>query len=83
MINAIERGINVRHRRRPQQLRAWVRVRDFLMVRKELVDQGKVKDFADLKGLKLAILEPRPNLTDYFATRYLKLGGLTLMTCNP
>jgi NitT/TauT family transport system substrate-binding protein len=77
MINAVERGVNVRI---AGGLSSYVPGFEsgFLMVRKELIDQGKVKDFADLKGLKLAILEPRPNLTDYFATRYLKLGGLTL-----
>jgi ABC-type nitrate/sulfonate/bicarbonate transport system substrate-binding protein len=77
MINAIERGINVRI---AGGLSSYVPGFEsgFLMVRKELIDQGKVKDFADLKGLKLAILEPRPNLTDYFATQYLRLGGLTL-----
>jgi len=77
MINAVERGLNVRI---VGGLSSYVPGFEsgFLMVRKELVDQGRVKEFADLKGLKLAILEPRPNITDYFATRYLKLGGLTL-----
>jgi len=77
MINAVERGVNVRI---AGGLSSYVPGFEsgFLMVRKELIDQGKVNDFADLKGLKLAIIEPRPNLTDYFATRYLKLGGLTL-----
>ena len=75
MINAIERGVNVRL---AGGLSSYVPGFEsgFLMVRKDLADQ--VKDFSDLKGRKLAILEPRPNLTDYFATHYLKLGGLTL-----
>jgi NitT/TauT family transport system substrate-binding protein len=75
MINAVERGVNVRL---AGGLSSYVPGFEsgFLMVRKDLADQ--VKDFADLKGRRLAILEPRPNLTDYFATRYLKLGGLTL-----
>jgi len=75
MINAVERGVNVRI---AGGLSSYVPGFEsgYLMVRKDLA--GQVKDFSDLKGLKLAILEPRPNITDYFATRYLKLGGLTL-----
>jgi len=77
LINAAARGINVRIAAGMSSYTSgWES--GFLMVRKALIDEGKVKDFQDLKGLKVAIYEPRPNITDYFATRYLKLGGMTL-----
>jgi NitT/TauT family transport system substrate-binding protein len=48
-----------------------------LTVRKELIDSGRVKDWKDLKGLKIGITAPLPNMTDFFASRYLANGGLT------
>lgn len=49
-----------------------------LTVRKELIDNGRVKDWKDLKGLKIGITAPLPNMTDFFASRYLANGGLTV-----
>jgi NitT/TauT family transport system substrate-binding protein len=77
LINAAGRGINVRIAAGlSSYIPNWAS--GYLMVRKPLIDEGKVKDLSDLRGLKVAIYEPRPNITDYFASRYLKQGGLTL-----
>ncbi|MSQ50629.1 MAG: ABC transporter substrate-binding protein [Betaproteobacteria bacterium] len=77
LINAIARGINVRV---VAGLNSYVSGWDsgFLTVRRELIDSGKVRDWKDLRGLKLALAPALPNLTDYFASRYLAQGGLTL-----
>ena len=77
LINAVARGINVKV---VAGMSSYIPGWDsgFLTVRKELIDSGKVKDWKDLKGLKLALAPALPNLTDYFASRYLAQGGLTL-----
>ena len=46
-----------------------------LLVRKDLVDSGKVKGFADLKGLKVALPAPGTT-TDSTLNEALKRGGL-------
>jgi NitT/TauT family transport system substrate-binding protein len=77
LINAVQRGINVKV---VAGMSSYIPGWDsgFLTVRKELIDSGKVKDWKDLKGLKVALAPALPNLTDYFASRYLAQGGLTL-----
>lgn len=77
LINAVARGINAKV---VAGMNSYVPGWDsgFLTVRKELIDSGKVKEMKDLKGLKLALAPALPNLTDYFASRYLAQGGLTL-----
>jgi NitT/TauT family transport system substrate-binding protein len=77
LVNAVQRGINIRI---AGGMSSYVKDfgSGFLMVRKELIDNGRVKNFSDLKGLRVALVEPKPNLTDYFASRYLKQGGITL-----
>jgi NitT/TauT family transport system substrate-binding protein len=77
LINAVARGINAKV---VAGLNSYVPGWDsgFLTVRKELIESGRVKDWKDLKGLKLALAPALPNLTDYFASRYLAQGGLTL-----
>lgn len=76
VVNAIQRGIHVKL---VAGMNSYIPGWDagFLAVRKELVDSGRVKDWKDLKGLKIAVSEPRPNLTDYFASKYLANGNLT------
>jgi NitT/TauT family transport system substrate-binding protein len=76
-INAVQRGIGVKF---VGSMNNYIRGWDagYLTVRKELIDSGRVKDWKDLKGLKIALTAPQPNLTDYFASHYLALGGLTL-----
>ena len=77
LINAVARGINAKV---VAGMSSYIPGWDsgFLTVRKELIDSGRVKDYKDLKGLKVALAPALPNLTDYFASRYLALGGLTL-----
>lgn len=77
IINAIHSGIDVKLvAGMNNYILGWDA--GYLSVRKALIDEGKVKDWKDLKGLKIAVVAPLPNMTSYFATRYLALGGLTL-----
>jgi NitT/TauT family transport system substrate-binding protein len=76
-INAVKRGIRVKLVAGLSSYRpGWDS--GFYLVRKELIDQGKVKDWKDLKGLTLAVASGRPNLGDYITLQVLKKGGLTL-----
>ena len=52
-----------------------------LVIRKDLVDSGRVRDYKDLKGLKLATTA-RGNSTELTLARALGLGGLTLDDVN-
>ena len=52
-----------------------------LVLRKSLVDSGQVKDFADLKGLKL-VTSGRGNSPEVSLATALKKGGLTLQDIN-
>jgi NitT/TauT family transport system substrate-binding protein len=47
-----------------------------LVVRKELIDSGRVKDFPDLKGLRIALLSKSSGLGAEYA-RILQKGGFT------
>lgn len=77
VINAIQRGIAIRL---VASMNNYIPGWDagYLTVRKPLIDSGRVKDWKDLKGLKIALVAPQPNMTDYFASHYLALGGLTI-----
>lgn len=48
----------------------------FFLIRNELA--GKVKDWKDLKGLKIAIAPAQPNFNGFIVEQALALGGLTL-----
>ena len=48
-----------------------------LMVRKALVDEGKMRDWKDLKGLTVSVTPARPNLAEYIVSKALAKGGLT------
>ena len=52
-----------------------------LVLRKSLVDSGQVKDYADLKGLKL-VTSGRGNSPEVSLATALKKGGLTLQDIN-
>lgn len=52
-----------------------------LVLRKALVDSGQVKDYADLKGLKL-VTSGRGNSPEVSLATALKKGGLTLQDVN-
>ena len=76
-INAVKRGIKVRLVAGLSSYRkGWDS--GFYLVRKDLIDSGKVKDWKDLKGLTLAVSSGRPSLGDYITLQVLKKGGLTL-----
>ncbi len=47
-----------------------------LVVRKELIDSGQVRDYADLRGLRLSVLSRTSGLGAEFQ-RVLDMGGLT------
>lgn len=49
-----------------------------LLVRKALVDEGKVNDVSDLKGLVFALAGGPGSGGEYLATKGLERGGLTL-----
>jgi NitT/TauT family transport system substrate-binding protein len=77
LVNAVQRGLGVKL---VLGMNSYVPGWDsgYLTVRKALIDNGTVKDWSDLKGLKVAVSEPQPNLTSYFASKYLAVGHLTL-----
>jgi NitT/TauT family transport system substrate-binding protein len=52
-----------------------------LVIRKDLIDSGKVKDFKDLKGLTL-VTSGRGNSPEVALATALKKGGLTLQDVN-
>jgi NitT/TauT family transport system substrate-binding protein len=52
-----------------------------LVIRKALIDSGQVKDFKDLKGLKL-VTSGRGNSPEVSLATALKKGGLTLQDIN-
>jgi NitT/TauT family transport system substrate-binding protein len=75
-INAVKRGIKVRLVAGLSSYRkGWDS--GFYLVRKDLIDSGKVKDWKDLRGLTLAVSAGRPNLGDYITLQVLKKGGMT------
>jgi NitT/TauT family transport system substrate-binding protein len=80
-INAVKRGIRVKIVAGLSSYKpGWDS--GFYLVRKDLIDSGKVKDWKDLKGLTLAVAQGRPNLGDYITLQVLKKGGLTLKDAN-
>lgn len=74
-VNAVKRGIRVKLVAGLSSYRpGWDS--GFFLVRKDLIDQGKVRDWRDLKGLTLAVAAGRPNLGDYITMQVLAKGGL-------
>ena len=53
-----------------------------LLVRKSLVDSGKVKSVADLKGLNVG-MSVRGSSVEYAIVKMLEKGGLTMKDINP
>jgi NitT/TauT family transport system substrate-binding protein len=78
MINAVQRGVDVRavaERGSNSPGRGYTA----LVVRKDLVDSGEFKDYADLKGRRIGALTPIGGLTQSVdLLDALKLGGLTM-----
>jgi NitT/TauT family transport system substrate-binding protein len=52
-----------------------------LVIRKDLIDSGRVKDYQDLRGLKL-VTSGRGNSTEVTLAAALQRGGLTLQDVN-
>jgi NitT/TauT family transport system substrate-binding protein len=81
VFNASERGISLRIVADKGQAPSaeW----DFaaLVVRKDLIDSGKVKDYKDLKGLTL-VTSGKGNSPEVALATALKKGGLTLQDVN-
>jgi NitT/TauT family transport system substrate-binding protein len=81
LYNAIGRDINLKITADKGDTRApaW----DFsgLVIRKDLIDSGKVKDFKDLKGLNL-VTSGRGNSPEVSLAAALKKGGLALSDVN-
>lgn len=75
--NAAQRGVNVK-------ITASTTVSEpgaasgFLMVRRDLADEGQVRDWADLRGRSIAIPPGRPGGGDYQVARGLTQGGLSI-----
>jgi NitT/TauT family transport system substrate-binding protein len=74
-VNAAKRGLNMKM---TVALSSFEKTGNagFFMIRPELAD--KIKDWKDLKGYKVAVSPPRPNLNEYIVERGLEQGGLTL-----
>jgi NitT/TauT family transport system substrate-binding protein len=81
LYNAAERGISVRIVADKGQTSGpeW----DFsgLVIRKDLIDSGKIKDYQDLRGLTL-VTSGRGNSPEVSLATALKKGGLTLQDVN-
>ena len=81
LYNAVDRGVALRIVADKGQAPSpeW----DFaaLMIRKDLIDSGRVKDFKDLKGLTL-VTSGRGNSPEVALATALKKGGLTLQDVN-
>ncbi len=75
VVNATKRGIPIKM---VTSTSSWEDVGNssFFLIRKELAD--KVKDWKDLKGLKIAIAPAQPNFNGFIVEKALALGGLTL-----
>jgi NitT/TauT family transport system substrate-binding protein len=76
LFNTIQRGVDLRivaalAASEPQANGA------FLVVRKELIESGKVRAYADLKGLKIGIPAPASS-AEYVVARTMEAGGLAL-----
>jgi len=52
------------------------------VVRQDLIDSGKYKGPADLKGLNIGLFGPSANLGDYYLEKWLATGQLTLKDFN-
>jgi NitT/TauT family transport system substrate-binding protein len=76
LFNAIAQGIPVR-----MTLDMWTAYPDDrgggLIMRKDLVDGGQVRDFGDLAGLRIAVTS-KGHATEYALDRGLSKGGLSL-----
>jgi NitT/TauT family transport system substrate-binding protein len=75
VVNATKRGIPIKM---VTSTSTWADAGNssFFLIRKEVTD--KVKDWKDLKGLKIAIAPAQPNFNGFIVEQVLARGGLTL-----
>jgi NitT/TauT family transport system substrate-binding protein len=76
LVNAVQRGINLKLISSIQSSQPG-RSTGGMLVRKPLVDSGQVRDWSDLRGLRVAI-PGLSGLGGYIVERALDLGGLSL-----
>src|SRR5262249_4910161 len=76
LLNAVQRGVNLKLVASLQSSQPNRSAGGFL-VRKDLIDSGAVRDWSDLRGMRVA-LPGRGTVGDYSIARGLALGGLTL-----
>jgi NitT/TauT family transport system substrate-binding protein len=53
-----------------------------VMIRKELIDSGRVRDYTDLRGLNVGRASARGNISEIIFVQALAKGGLTLDDVN-
>ncbi|HLI26123.1 MAG TPA: ABC transporter substrate-binding protein [Chloroflexota bacterium] len=75
--NAFQRGVNVKIVA-GTAVAAPGAASGFLMVRRDLADEGQIRDWPDLRERILAIPPGRPGAGDYQVARGLAKGGLTI-----
>jgi NitT/TauT family transport system substrate-binding protein len=80
LFSAIQRGVDIRIVA-PQASSDPDANGVFFVVRKDLIDGGRVRDYADLKGLKIAV-SARGSSAEYVLARAMQAGGLTLSDAN-
>lgn len=76
LFNAIAQGVDVKAF---LPLTLFREGNEFIVfvVRKDLVDDGKVRTVADLKGMKVVVNNVR-GMTEYYTNEFLQSGGLTI-----
>jgi NitT/TauT family transport system substrate-binding protein len=82
IFNAVARGVNLRvvADKGSTPSPEW----DFapVMIRKELIDSGRVRDYADLRGLSFGRASARGNISEIILVQALAKAGLTLDDVN-
>jgi NitT/TauT family transport system substrate-binding protein len=76
LVNAVQRGVNLKLISSIQSSKPG-RSTGGMLVRKALIDDGQVRDWSDLRGLRVAI-PGLSGLGGYIVERALALGNLTL-----
>lgn len=76
-INATQRGVGVKIVASLSHYEPGYHSGYFLL-RKDLADRGEIRDWADLRGRRIAVPPGRPTVGDYTVARGLQQGGLTL-----
>jgi NitT/TauT family transport system substrate-binding protein len=81
--NALARGINIRIVADWSHMQSADDSTFAFVVRSDLIDSGRVKSFADLKGLTIAAGPVKGGYNDLFLALVLAKGHLTMADINP